>query len=133
QPETGQAKWQAGPAAAVAYSPERLQVGILAQNPISFAGDSKRKDINALFLQPFVTYQLGSGWFLRSQPQMIFNWKDGKQLLPVEVGAGRVFRIGPQVVSCFIEPFWNASRDGPAPKYGFTFGLTLLYPNFWNP
>jgi hypothetical protein len=128
----GQGKWQAGPAAVVGFAPERWLVGVLAQNPISFAGASDRPDVNALFLLPFVSYQFEGGWFVRSQPQMIFNWKTGGQLLPVDVGAGRVFKVGRQNVSCFIEPSWNVSHDGPAPRYAITFGISLLYPNFWQ-
>ena len=129
---TGQGKWQAGPAAAIAFAPAQWLVGILAQNPISFAGDTHRKDANALFLQPFATYQLGRGWFVRTQPQMVFDWETGEQLLPLAFGAGRVFKIGRQNVSCFVEPFWNASTNGPAPQYGVTFGVSLLYPDFWQ-
>jgi len=130
--ETGQGKWQAGPAAVVAFYPGRWLAGVLVQNPISFAGDSGRKEVNAMVLQPFVTYQLGNGWFVRSQPQMLFNWKNGNKQLPLDLGAGLVFRIGRQNVSCFVEPFWNITHDGPAPKYGITFGLSLLYPDFWQ-
>ncbi len=132
KPMTGQGKWQAGPAAALAYLPEKWLLALLVQNPISFAGDSDRKEANALILQPVVTYQFGKGWFVRSQPQMLFNWKTGKQVLPLDLGMGRVFRIGRQQVSCFVEPFWNLSHDGPSPKYGVTFGMYLLYPNFWK-
>jgi hypothetical protein len=132
RPETGQGKWQVGPAAAVAFAPEKWLVGVLVQNPISFAGDSDRKEVNVMIVQPFVTYQLGDGWFVRSQPQMVFNWKNGKQLLPLDIGAGRVFRIGRQQVSCFVEPFWNVAHDGPAPKYGIQFGISMLYPDFWQ-
>jgi hypothetical protein len=129
---TGQGKWQVGPAAAIAFVPKDWMLGLLLQNPISFAGDGDRKDANAMILQPFVTYQLGNGWFVRSQPQMFFNWKTGKQVLPLDLGLGRVFRIGRQQVNCFVEPFWNITHDGPSPKYGITFGLALLYPDFWN-
>lgn len=131
-PVTGQGKWQAGPAAAVAFAPENWLLGVLAQNPISFAGHRKRADTNALFLQPFVTYQLSRGWFIRSQPQMVFNWKTGKQVLPLDLGVGRVFKIGRQDVSLFVEPFWNISHDGPAPRFSITFGASLLYPDFWR-
>jgi hypothetical protein len=131
-PVSGQGKWQAGPAAAIAFAPEKWLVGVLAQNPISFAGDRDRAETNALFLQPFVTYQLGRGWFIRSQPQMVFDWKTGKQVLPLDLGVGRVFKIGRQDVSLFVEPFWNVSHDGPGPRYGITFGASLLYPDFWR-
>jgi hypothetical protein len=131
-PMTGQGKWQAGPAAAVAFTPEKWLLGVFAQDPISYAGDSKRADTNALFLQPFVTYQLPRGWFVRSQPQMIFNWKTGKQKVPLDLGVGRVFKIRRQDVSLFVEPLWNILHDGPAPKFGITFGASLLYPDSWR-
>ena len=83
-------------------------------------------------VQPFVTYQLGQGWFVRSVPQMTFDWETGRQLLPLDFGAGRTFKIGRQNVSCFIELFWNVATGGPAPRHGITFGVSLLYPNFWH-
>jgi hypothetical protein len=129
---TGQGKWQAGPAAAAAFAPRNWLFGVLAQNPISFAGDTTRPEANALFLQPFITYQLGHGWFIRSEPQMIFDWESNKQQLPIDLGIGRVFKIGPQYVNSFVEPAWNVSADGPAPRYAITFGFALLYPNFWG-
>jgi len=128
----GQGKWQAGPAAAVAWAPGRWLVGVLAQNPISFGGDPHRLDTNALFLQPFLTYQLGSGWFLRSQPQIAVDWKTHGHVVPIDLGAGRVFQVGRQTVNLFVEPFWVVDHDGPGPRYGFTIGAALLYPGFWS-
>jgi hypothetical protein len=129
----GQGKWQAGPAAAIAVAPEKWLFGALAANPISFAGDRDRPGANALILQPFVTYQLGGGWFLRSQPQMIFDWHGGTQLVPLDLGGGRLLRIGRRYVNCFVEPYWNVVHGERTPAYGVTFGIALLYPNFWQP
>src|SRR5262249_61289444 len=80
----GQGKWQAGPAAAIAFAPKTWLLGVFAQNPISFAGDRNRADTNALFLQPFVTYQLDRGWFVSSQPPMLFHWKTANPPLPLD-------------------------------------------------
>ena len=132
EPETGQEKWQAGPAVAMAYAPKNWSIGFLAQNPISFAGDDDRLDVNALFLQPFITYQLGKGWFVRSVPQMLFNWESDEEIVPLDLGAGRVVRIGGQTVNFFVEPFWSPINSENGPKYGFTVGVGLLYPNFWG-
>ncbi|HEY6282102.1 MAG TPA: hypothetical protein VIW72_10010 [Burkholderiales bacterium] len=129
---TGQGKWQAGPAAGAAYNRGNLAIGVLAQNPISFAGENDRSSTNFLILQPFATYQLGAGWFLKTEPSMLFNWRTHGNTLPVNLGVGRVFKIGNQTVNCFVEPFWNASNDGPAPRYGITFGFYLLYPNIYQ-
>jgi hypothetical protein len=128
----GQGKWQLGPAAVVAWIRPKWLLGVLAQNPISFAGETKRADANALVLQPFASYQLGGGWFIRSQPLMVLDWKSDRRLVPLDLGIGRVFKIGRQDVSCFIEPSGNIRRDGVVPEYGIGFGVTLLYPNFWG-
>ena len=132
EPHTGQEKWQIGPALAAAYSPQRGLIGFLAQNPISVAGDDDRADVNILFLQPFLTYQLANGWFVRSIPQMAFNWETDKEVVPLDIGVGRVFPVGRRIVSCFVEPYWNAAGSEPAPDYGVAVGVALLYPNFWG-
>ena len=132
EPTTGQGKWQLGPAAAIGFVRRRWTAGVVAQNPISFAGDDEREPTSALTLLPFVTYQLGGGWFLRSQPQIGFNWRTGGQIVPLDLGAGRLFKLGGQNVSAFVEPFWNVVTDGPTPRYGIMFGIALLYPDFWQ-
>src|SRR5262249_15976672 len=72
------------------------------------------------------------GWFLRSQPLMVFDWKSDRRLVPLDVGFGRVFKIGRQNISCFIEPSGNIPRDGAVPEYAIAFGAALLYPDFWG-
>jgi len=132
QPTTGLGKWQVGPAAAIAFAPKRWLIGVLAQNPISVGGDSTRARVNTLVLQPFLIYQFDHGWFVRSQPQLLFDWKTGKQILPIDLGAGRVFSLAGQQLNCFVEGFWNLTHDGPGPSYGFTVGVSFLYPGFWE-
>ena len=94
---TGQGKWQVVPSRG-GGCPRKWLPGVLAQSPISFAGDPKRHAANVLVLQPFITYQLGHGWFVRSEPQMFFDWETGRQLPPIDTGMGRVF------------PDWSAIR-----------------------
>ena len=63
---------------------------------------------------------------------MLFNWENDNEFVPLDLGAGRVFRIGRQRMSCFVEPFWRATGNEPAPDWGIAFGLAFLYPNFWG-
>ena len=63
---------------------------------------------------------------------MVFDWETRKQLLPINLGFGRVLNIAGQDLSLFVEPGWNISHDGPSPRYFVNFGLILLYPNFWE-
>ena len=63
---------------------------------------------------------------------MFFDWLDDIQIVPIDLGVGRVFRLGGQNISLFVEPFWNVAHDGPAPVYGITVGAALLYPGVWS-
>jgi len=45
-----------------------------------------------MILQPFLAYELGKAWFARSQPQMGFDWKTSKRLVPLDLGLGGVLR-----------------------------------------
>jgi hypothetical protein len=129
---TGQGKWQIGPAAGAAVFSKRWMAGVIFQNPLSFTGDQDRYYANSMILQPFVTYQLGQGWFIRSQPQMLFDWRTEDKIFPIDLGIGRTFRIGKQDINCFVQPFWNFATDGHPPQYGVTAGISLLYPDFWK-
>jgi len=129
----GQGKWQVGPAGGFAVFGGRWLGGAIVQNPMSVGGDSQRPEVNNMVLQPFVSYDIGRGWFIRSQPQLYFNWKTGGRSYPVDLGFGRTFKIGPQVVSCYVQPFWNFNAGkGYPPRNGITAGITFLYPNFWK-
>jgi hypothetical protein len=128
----GQGKWQVGPAGAIAWAPRQWLIGVLAQNPISVGGDPNRPAVNQLLVQPFLSYAFGEGWFVRSEPQMVIDWRTHKQLLPVNLGFGRVFKIGGQDVSAFIEPGWTISYDGPAPHYFIGYNFVFLFPDFWK-
>lgn len=128
----GQGKWQVGPSGGFAVSGNRWLLGVLVQNPISCGGDADLPSVNSMVLQPFVSYDFGRGWFIRSQPQLYFDWKKGDRIYPVDIGVGRTFKIGPQVVSCYIQPYWNFSSKGNPPRNGIVAGITFLYPSFWK-
>jgi hypothetical protein len=129
----GQGKWQVGPAGGCAVFGTNWLAGVLVQNPMSVGGDSQRPEVNNMVLQPFVSYDIGRGWFVRSQPQFYFNWKTGGRSYPVDLGFGRTFKIGPQVISCYVQPYWSFNvGKGNQPRNGVTAGITFLYPNFWK-
>ncbi len=52
----GAEKWGAGPTAVVLKQTGPWTYGILANHIWSFAGESNRADVNATFMQPFVSY-----------------------------------------------------------------------------
>ncbi len=91
---TGQGKWQLGPALGFLLEFSETQLGVLAQNPISFAGDPHRPNQNYLLFQPFLFQHLGKGWFLHTNPQWTLDWLHNIYKIPLNFGGGRVFHVG---------------------------------------
>ena len=60
-------KWGAGPTAVVLKQSNGWTRGVLANHIWSFAGDGDRADVNATFLQPFLTYTTPTQWTFARQ------------------------------------------------------------------
>ena len=127
----GQGKWQLGPAAALMYEAiPHLQLGMILQNPISFAGESDRDGVNALLVQPILQYNLPRGWYVSMGDfSWTFDWKDhGQATIPLALQVGRVFPLFGQQWNLAAEPFYLIAHEGPSPRWGFRFGFSLLLP-----
>lgn len=112
--ELGSEKWSAGFANVLfnASSP-KFQYGYLLTWQHSFAGESDRNTVDIAALQPFLFYQLGSGWYVRSAPIMAYNFENDGYSVPIGVGAGKVIKKGKTVFNFFIEPQYSIADDGP--------------------
>ena len=127
----GAGKWQVGPAAALIYEAiPNLQIGVILQNPISFAGDRDRPDVNELSVQPILQYNLPRGWYVSMGDfNWTFDWEnDGKATIPLAVQAGRVLPIFGYQWNLGLEPFYVVAHNGPSPEWGFRIGISLLLP-----
>ena len=70
----GTGRWSAGPTAALVYSKGPWFNGILAYQLMSFAGDRDRGSVNQTDLEPQVSYNFESGWFVDCNPPITFDW-----------------------------------------------------------
>jgi hypothetical protein len=138
----GQGAWQAGPALGVLYQGiPGLLVGVVAQNPISFAYTSpKRVPQNTLIVQPVLALHLWGKWYLRSaEGDCSVGWRRHyPTTLPLSLGIGRTLvRPGLPPMSAFVTGEWMAYRQfAPvAPQTTINFGLTVAFPqlrDYWN-
>lgn len=131
----GQGKWQAGPTAVAIYTGvNRLLLGVLAYNPISFTGERGRANVNATYLQPIIVKSLPHEWFIREDPILVLDWREhGTAVVPVNLGVGRVLKIGQRPINAYVQAEWTVRRP-PYPNYDpprFTLKLVfnLLYPH----
>jgi hypothetical protein len=127
----GSGKWSAGPTAVLLSQPKPWSLGVLIRNIWSYAGDSKRDDVNQFLLQPFVSYNLDDGWYLTSNPVLTANWNaesGNRWTVPVGAGAGKLFSIGKQPINTRIEFYYNAERPKNAPDWAMKFTISFLFP-----
>jgi hypothetical protein len=128
----GSGKWSAGPSIVLLTTPKPWVFGCLLGNMWSFAGDDDRADVNQLFLQPFITYNMEKGWFLTTSPIITANWNaDSGQtwMVPLGGGVGRQFKLGGKIASQFmVQYFYNVAKPDGAPDSSLRFTFQMAFP-----
>ena len=122
-------KWGAGPTAVVLKQSNGWTRGVLANHIWSFAGDDDRADVNATFLQPFLTCTTPTQWTFALNIESTYDWEAEQWSVPVNVNASKLLRLGNQLVSLGGGlRYWVDSPDSGAEGLGFRMTVTLLYP-----
>jgi hypothetical protein len=125
----GAEQWGIGPTGvALKQTPDGWTYGALANHIWSVAGDDDRADVNATFLQPFVSKALGQGRTATVNLESSYDWESSQWTIPVNVMYSKVTRIGGQMVSIGggVRVYLDAPDGGP--DWGLRFIVTLLYP-----
>ena len=131
----GSGKWQAGPSFALIYTGiKNLTAGGIVQNPISFAGDANRPNVNNMIITPTFTFNLKEGWFVgMSDYNWNFNWEDGgAATIPLGIQVGKVITIGRQPVSLSVEAGGTAVRPAGTVNPGWILGFELTPIFNWH-
>lgn len=98
-PLLGTKKWGAGPTAVALVQKGGWIYGALANHVWSYAGDSSRADVNASFLNPFVSYTTDEAWTITLQTEATYDWTTEKWSVPVSTIVSKLTTIGTQPVS----------------------------------
>lgn len=111
--ETGSRKWSLG-AANVLFnaSSKKVQWGYLLTWQHSVAGSSDQPEVNVGAFQPFVFYQLGEGWYLRSSGIWTYNFESSSYAMPVGFGLGKTIKFDDIVANIFVEPQYSIATGG---------------------
>lgn len=125
----GTEKWGAGPTAVALRQQGPWTVGMLGNHIWSFAGDSDRSDVNATFLQPFVSYTTPTAWTTSVTSESTYDWEAEQWAIPLNVSASKVTRFGTQLVSVGGGlRYWVDSTPAGPEGLGFRLFVTLLFP-----
>ena len=125
----GSDKWGLGPTGVMLKQAGPWTVGVLANHIWSVAGDDDRADINATFLQPFVSYVTKTKTTFGLNTESTYDWEGEAWSVPLIAQVSQMLKLGPQILQLSLGArYWAESPENGPDGWGVRAQLTLLYP-----
>jgi len=124
----GSGKWGAGPTAVILRQEGGWTYGLLTNHVWSFAGDSDRSEVNATFLEPFLSFTTRTYTSLGVNTEASYDWKAEQWTVPVNFMVQQMVKIGAQPLSLQLGYRYYAEKPEYGPDWGLRFQVTFLFP-----
>lgn len=125
----GSEKWGAGPTGVVLRQQGPWTYGMLANHIWSFAGNDNRRDVNATFLQPFISFTTESATSFFVNTETTYDWNADSFSVPINAGVNQLLKIGNQPVQIGGGVrYWAESPTSGPEGIGFRLNLIFLFP-----
>ncbi|MDX9911642.1 MAG: hypothetical protein RBS39_07420 [Phycisphaerales bacterium] len=131
----GADQWGLGPTAVALVADGKWTYGMLANHIWSIGEtqdydsfDVDRPRINATFLQPFASYNIGDGWSATINTETTYDWEAEEWTVPINLMGSKVVRIGDQTVSFSLGYRQYVAAPDGAPDWGLRLNITLVFP-----
>jgi len=123
----GAGKWGAGPTVVALQQKNGFTYGILANHIWSYAGWGSQ-NVNATFLQPFVSYTTKTYTTFSINTESTRDWQTDQWSVPVNFTVQQLVKIGKQPIA--FQMGYRYYADGPSggPDWGLRFTVTFLFP-----
>lgn len=124
----GSEKWGAGPTLLMLKQESGWTYGFLSNHLWSFAGDESRRNVNATFVQPFLSYQTKTHTTIGMNAEATYDWNESQWTVPLNGFVSQLVRIGKMPVSFTVGGRYYAEGPSGAPDWGLRFVVTLVLP-----
>lgn len=123
-------QWGMGPTGVILKQDGPYSYGMLAYNMFGKEkeGVPASNKLNYMFLQPFLTRQLGQGLSVSANLESQYNWTSERWTIPVNLSVAQVMKIASQPVSFSVGARYFAARPDGTPEWGLRANMTLLFP-----
>ena len=123
----GGGKWSVGPSFVFVWQPGNWSVDAIFRQLWSVGGNEERPDVNQLFVQPLVYYNINSRWALATMPAITVNWdSEEKLLLPVGGGINRLF-YGKVPVLVMFHYYYHVVKPELAPSSELRIQFSVIF------
>ena len=102
--------------------------GLLANHIWGVTQSDDHPDLNATFLQPFVSYNWPTATTLTLQTETTYDWTAQDWTVPVNLVVSQIIKLKDQPVQFFVGGRYYAEAPDDGPEWGIRFGFTLLFP-----
>jgi hypothetical protein len=106
-------------------------VGALANQVWSVGGATRSQagNVNATFLQPFISYTTADAWTFTLNSESTFDWANDKVTVPINGIVAKLIKVDRQPISLFVGARYYVVSPESGPKgFGLRAGVTLLFP-----
>ena len=127
--ELGSEKYGIGPTGVVLKQAGQWTFGGLANHIRSVAGDDARDDVNATFIQPFMSYITKTKTTIAFMTESTYDWENEQWSVPVILQVSQLLRIGKLPVQIGVGvKYWAESSEFGPEDWGARAQLTVLLP-----
>jgi len=137
----GFGKWGAGPTALALQQKNGWTYGLLANYLWSYAdagrytassagdaSDGSGGQVNATFLQPFVSYTTKTFTTFGLNTESTYDWSHSQWTVPINVMVSQLLKLGKQPVQFALGVKYYAEKPSGGPDWGLRFAITFLFP-----
>jgi hypothetical protein len=125
----GGEKWGLGPTAVALKQDGPWTIGGLANHIWSVAGEENRADVNATFLQPFVTYITKTKTTLGLNLESTYDWEAEQWSVPVNATVLQLAKAGSHIIQVGIGArYWAESPENGPEGWGVRTVVVFLFP-----
>jgi len=124
----GTEKWGAGPTVVLLKQQNGWTYGVLANHIWSFAGESSRADVNATFLQPFLSFTTKTYTTFTLNTESTYDWQNHQWTVPLNGIVSQLMKIGGRPMQFSLGARYYADKPSGGPDWGLRFAVTFLFP-----
>jgi hypothetical protein len=125
----GSEKFGIGPSVVALAQPGSFTIGILYNQIWSVSGANDRDDVNSMYLQPFLNYNLGGGLSAGVSAEASANYEaDDAWTAPLLFSLSKVTLLGKRPVSFAVAAGPTIAGPDDGASWRFRLGATFLFP-----
>jgi hypothetical protein len=123
----GSGQFGAGPSVVALRQEHGWTYGALANQIWSYEGWGPQ-NVNATFLQPFVSYTTKTYTTFSLNTESTYDWQNHQWTVPLNLAVAQLLKIGKQPVQFQIGGRYYAENPTGGPDWGLRFTVTFLFP-----